>query len=157
MGELEFETGDEERGIALIEDSATQAARIGFVWWEMLTLHILAGRLLLRRRTERAEPYALKALELSERIGDRGRSLGSLAQFARIAAERGEAERAGCLWGALEAETEREPVPGWTPADSIHAEAILRCRGPEFDRGRADGRELTLDGALNLIRDATRP
>jgi predicted ATPase/class 3 adenylate cyclase len=154
-GELEFETGDEERGVALIEESAARAAQIGFVWWQMLTLHILASRLLLRGRTERAIPYALKALDIAERIGDRTRTLGSLAQFARIAAEQGDPERAGRLWGSLETETDRDPAPGWTPRDSIHAEAILAAGGPEFERGRAAGRRFTLDEALASIRAET--
>jgi tetratricopeptide (TPR) repeat protein len=157
MGELELETGDEERGIALIEDSAAQAARIGFFWWEMLTLHILAGRLLLRGRRERAVPFAVKALDLTLRVGDRGRTLSSLAQFARIAAEAGDAKLAGRFWGTIEAETERDPVPGWTPAGSIHADAILAAAGPAFDRGRAAGRLLTLEEAVAIARAVHSP
>jgi predicted ATPase/class 3 adenylate cyclase len=153
QGDLELKAGNEERGVALMEESARRAAEIGFVWWEMVTLFGLALGLLERGRAARATPYAQQALAIAERLEDLIRIVPSLALFARLALEQGDSERAGRLWGALEAETEREPVPGWTPRDSIQADAVLAAAGTEeFDRGRAAGAALTLEEALAEVR-----
>jgi predicted ATPase/class 3 adenylate cyclase len=153
QGELELEAGNEERGVELMEESARRAAEIGFFWWEMVTLYALALSLLERGRAARATPYAQQALAAAERAGDLMRIVPSLALFARLAVEVGNSERAGRLWGALEAETEREPVPGWTTKDSIHAEAVLALAGTEeFERGRSAGNALTIEDALAEAR-----
>jgi predicted ATPase len=152
QGQLELEEGDEDRGVALLEEAAARAAATGFVWWEQVTLNQLGGRLLLRNRPRRAAPYARKALELAVRLDDRTGMCGSLAMLAGIAASTGDSERAGRLWGAVEAEAEREPVPGWTPRDSVYADTVLAAGGPDFERGRAAGRELTLEDAIAEVR-----
>jgi predicted ATPase/class 3 adenylate cyclase len=156
QGQLELEAGNEERGVALMQESARRAAEIGFFWWEMVSLYGLALGLVERGRAVRATPYAQQALAAAERLDDRMRIVPSLALFARLAVQQGDAERAGRLWGALEAEVEREPVPGWTPKESIHAEAVLARSGTEeFERGRAVGAALTLEEALAGIRAAS--
>ena len=152
QGELELEAGDEDRGVALLEEAAAHAAAVGFVWWEQVTLNQLGGRLLLRNRPARAAPYARKVLDLAVRLDDRTRMYSSLAMLAGIAASTGNREHAGRLWGAVEAEAEREPVPGWTPRDSIYADVVLAARGTDFERGRAAGRELTLAEAIAEVR-----
>jgi len=60
---------------------------------------------------------------------------------------RRDAERAGRLWGALEAEVARKPLP-WNPLDSVHAERVLALEGPDFDRARSEGSQQTLDEAV---------
>jgi len=152
QGKLELEAGDEDRGVALLEEAAAHAAEIGFVWWEQVTLHELGARLLLRNRPGRAAPYARKALDLAVRLDDRTRMYASLAMLAGIAASTGHSEEAGRLWGAVEAEAEREPVPAWTPRDSVYADTVLGAGGPDFERGRAAGRELTLEDAIADVR-----
>ena len=152
QGHLELEAGDEDRGVALLEEAAAHAARIGFVWWEQVTLHGLGGRLLLRNRPARAAPYAREALDLAVRLADRARICSSLVMSAGVAASNGDSERAGRLWGAVEAEAEREPVPGWAPCDSDFAHTVLAARGPHFERGRAAGRKLTLEEAIAEVR-----
>ena len=148
QGKLELEVGDEARGVALLEEAAAHAAGIGFVWWEQLTLHELGARLLLRNRPGRAAPYARKALDLAVRLEDRLRIYASLAMLAGIAAATGDAELAGRLWGSVEAEAEREPVPGWALQDSIYSDVVWAARGPDFERGLAAGRELTREEAI---------
>lgn len=152
QGELELEEGDEDRGVALLEEAAAHAERVGFLWWEQVTLNQLGGRLLLRNRPARAAPYARKALDLAVRLDDRMRMCSSLAMLAGIAGSSGDAEHAGRLWGAVEAEAEREPVPGWTPSDSVFADVVLAARGPDFERGRAAGRELMLADIIAEVR-----
>jgi predicted ATPase len=152
QGGLELEDGDEDRGVALMEEAIARARAVGFVWWEMVTLNHVAGKLLVRRNPRRAAPYALRVFELAERTGDRGMICATLVQFARFAAFFGDARRAGRLWGVVEAEVEREPVPGWVPEETQHTDAILALRGPEFDRGVAEGRRLTLADAVAEVR-----
>ena len=152
QGNIELQAGDEDRGVTLMEEAAARAAGVGFVWWELVTLNHLAGRLLQRGNSARAEPYARRALMLVERVGDRGMTCATLVQFARLSASAGDVGRAGCLWGAVEAEVEREPVPNWSPTESPHADTILAVGGPEFERGRAEGRRLPLHEAVVEVR-----
>jgi predicted ATPase len=152
QGELELEAGNEDRGVAILEEAAEQAERVGFVWWQQVAFNQLGGRLLLRNRPARAAPYARKVLDLAVRLDDRTRMYSSLVMLAGIAASSGDPERAGQLWGAVEAEAERRPVPGWAPHDSVFADTVLAARGPDFERGRAAGRELTLEDAIAEVR-----
>jgi hypothetical protein len=68
---------------------------------------------------------------------------------AEIAAAEGDMRRGGILLGATEAEHERAPVGPW-----IHGSAkpshLLDVDDPELVRGRAEGRQLSLDEAVAL-------
>lgn len=145
-GTLLCEAGDEVRGTSLLEESARRAGEIGFTWWQVVTLQRLVEELLARGRSDDAEARALEALGLADRIGDTLRRVYALAQLASAAAERRDDERAGRLWGALEAEVARSPLP-WNPVE-IHAERVLALAGPTFDRARAEGSRRTLDEAV---------
>ena len=67
-----------------------------------------------------------------------------------MAAERGQLERAGRLWGAIEDEDAGAPLGGWRRHRDACEARIRQASGPEFDRGYAEGRELTLDDAVSL-------
>jgi len=148
-GALLCEAGDGVRGTRLLDESARRAGEIGFIWWQVVALQQLVDHLLAHERSDDAESRTLEALRLAVQIGDALRWAYALAQLACAAAQRGDEERAGRLWGALEAEVERRPLP-WDPAESIHAERTLALTGPAFDRARAEGRELVLDDAVAL-------
>jgi hypothetical protein len=53
------------------------------------------------------------SLELSLGLGDRRRVVFVAAELAILAVERGDTERAGCLWGAVESEVSSAPVAEW--------------------------------------------
>jgi hypothetical protein len=44
------------------------------------------------------------------------------------------------------------PVPGWAPHDSVFADTVLAARGPDFERGRAAGRELAFEDVIAEVR-----
>jgi len=77
-------------------------------------------------RIEESERRDRRALELGQQIDDRQSLIYTLAHMARNAAFRGDADRAGRLWGALEAEAERAPVGQWEAEREKYAEAFLR-------------------------------
>ena len=58
---------------------------------------------------------------------------------AWAAAGRGDAERAGMLWGAIEAETGRVPSGSWESERPLYAARLERVVGPEFDQARTEG------------------
>jgi hypothetical protein len=89
-----------------------------------------------------------ESLRLSQELGDRISVVFALARLARIAAEAGQEERAGLLWGAVEAEEESGALGAWYGERDRFAPAILAHAGPEFERTRAEGRSLSLETAV---------
>jgi hypothetical protein len=94
-------------------------------------------------------------------MNDRAHAVEALAMLASVAGRRGEAYRAGWLWGAIEAEESRGPIGaisppvspwrGWEPERErylVHVEAV---KGPEFERGRREGLGATLDEAQSAV------
>ena len=68
--------------------------------------------------------------------------------MARIEAEAGELRRAGMFWGAVEAEEETGSLGAWYGERARFSEPLLTYEGPEFERGREEGRRLSLDEAV---------
>jgi hypothetical protein len=98
---------------------------------------------------------------MAERFHDRaGRAFG-VGILAWVAAERGEQERAGRLWGAIEAEQAGAPLGGWRRRRDACEARILELAGPNFEQARAEGCSLTLDAAVALAlgrdREGTVP
>lgn len=76
-----------------------------------------------------------------------------LMYLARVAAARGDAGRAGLLFGAAEAEEARSPVNREEPDRVELIAPLLEIDDPAFERGRADGRRLTLKEAVERALD----
>ena len=75
-----------------------------------------------------------------------------IAALARIAAETGREERAGLLWGAIEAEEERSRMGAWAKERDRLGAPVLVYAGPkEYDRLRAYGLDDTIDFGSFLI------
>jgi predicted ATPase/class 3 adenylate cyclase len=153
LGAVARDSGDPESAYALISESADLARQTGVVWWEGGMLAELAALALNAGRIEEAEAHARESLAIADRLHDRpGRVLG-VGLLAWVAAGRGQAERAGQLWGAIEDETAGAPLGGWR-RHRHECEARLRdVSGPEFDRAREEGRALTLDEAVSIALD----
>jgi hypothetical protein len=111
---------------------------------ELATLALNAGRI------DEAEPRARESLRVAEQIRDHSGRVFGVGLLAVVAAERGQLERAGLLWGAIEEEGSGAPLGGWRRHRAACEARILSAAGPEFERGRSDGRELTLDEAVAL-------
>ena len=112
-----------------------------------------------RRRgyLDEAEKYARRSLELSLELGDRMVSVFATAELAAAAALRGDAAPAGRLWGAIESEESAAPIGQWPGQRAEYEEAVMRAAGPEFERGREEGRVLSLAEAAGLEPPQTLP
>ena len=76
-----------------------------------------------------------------------------LALLARAAAEDGRLERAGELWGALEADEARGPIGQWEDEREAYAAPVLAHADDAFERGRSRGHARSLD---EVVADACR-
>jgi predicted ATPase len=155
MGELAHAQGDPLRGAELIERSAYLAGQVGFTWWRSRMLRKLVDCLLELGRVDEAEAHGRESLTLMHDIGDHQMVVFTLARLARIAIETGQVERAGLLWGAIEAEERRSPMGAWSKEREHHASRVLAHAGPELERGRRRGSGLTLDEAVEAALGAS--
>lgn len=120
----------------------------GWPWGEALTLAMLAevaGRL---GQVPLAEQHACEALTLSVDLGDRINVVSSLAVLATVALAAHDEERAGVLWGAVEAEEQRAFLGRWEEYREEYAAQIAAATGPALERGRARGRGLRVEAAV---------
>jgi hypothetical protein len=100
-------------------------------------------------RTAEGERRAREALTIAAEIRDRGGRVFGVGLLARVAAERGEHERAGRLWGSIETEAVGAPNGGWIRHRAETAAGVLASATLEFERGRAVGREWSLDESVD--------
>jgi predicted ATPase len=154
-GEVEYAKGNREAGAELIEQSAKLAGDISFPWWRSRMLRKLVDCLLELGRTSEAEASAQESLRIMDEIGDRQMMVFALARLARIAAETGREERAGLLWGAIEAEEERSRMGAWAKERDRLGAPVLAHSGFEFAREREKGRKMALEDAVGLALDET--
>jgi predicted ATPase/class 3 adenylate cyclase len=156
LGAITRDEGDDERAFQLIEQSAALALESGVQWWQGGMLAELAALSLKADRVEAGELDARESLRIADELRDRSGRVFGVGLLARVAAERGEHERAGRLWGAIEDEDAHAPLGGWGRHREACAERIREASGPEFERGRAEGRDLSLDDAVALALGSTR-
>ena len=149
LGDLAFEEGRHEEALRLLERSRELCRETGFRWWLNNVLQSIAEFTLELGRPDDALAPACEALSLGQAIGDRQGVVFSLALLARQATETENRERAGRLWGAIEAEEARAGHVGvW---EGMRAEYERRVSSPgdaDFERGRDEGRKLSLDEAI---------
>jgi predicted ATPase len=150
LGALARDAGDEDRAYDLIAQSAALARAIAVPWWHSGMLAELAQLALNAGRLDVGDALARESLALAEQLRDRGGRVFGVGLFARLAADRGQFERAGRLWAAIEAEDAGAPLGGWRRHRRRCEERIRAAASPEFERGYTEGRTLTLDGAVSL-------
>ena len=141
--------------LALASELSLESARIAheadWKWWEAGALCDAAKFERERGNLDAAEKHALRALELSLDLGDRRRVVPAASELAILAVERGDAERAGRLWGAVESEVSSGPVGGqWERHHEELENLVLGVDGPAFARARAEGRLLPIAVAAGL-------
>jgi predicted ATPase len=150
LGDLELQSGALEQALDFFDRSMALCRETGFHWWEMAVLVDQASALFELERPEDAAVSIVQALEIARRLEDRIVTVYSLAYLGRAAAEAGDEEHAGRLWGAIEAEIERTPMPGWESERDELAEPIFARAGATFEAARAEGRGLSLQDAAEL-------
>jgi tetratricopeptide (TPR) repeat protein len=140
--------GNLQRAAELYVESAQMASEVGFTWLRREMLLSLAEVELQLGRTEEAEPHARESLRVADGLGDRGGVFWGLVFLAWAASVRGDAERAGLLWGAVEAEERRGPVGQWEGERETYAARILAVDRPQFARAREQGQRLSFERAV---------
>jgi predicted ATPase/DNA-binding SARP family transcriptional activator len=150
LGAIARDSGDSARASELIGQSAAMAREVGVSWWESGMLAELACLSLIAGRIDESEIRARESLALAEQLGDRAGRVFGVGLGAASAAERGQLERAGRLWGAIEDEDAGAPLGGWRRHRQACEALIREAAGPEFELGRAEGRTLTLNDAVAL-------
>jgi predicted ATPase/class 3 adenylate cyclase len=152
LGAIARDEGDAERAFELMAEAAALAHEFRVLWWEGGLLAELASLSLNAGRVDEAEEHARKSLALADELHDRSGRVFGVGLLACVAAERGEREHAGLLWGSIEEADAVAPLGGWRGHRRECEAFVSAAAGPEFERGRAAGRELTLDAAVALAR-----
>jgi predicted ATPase len=156
LGAVARDLGEGERAFELMAQSASIAEDAGVPWWVMGMRLELAQLALAGGRTEEGEQRARQALDMAAQMRDRGGRVFGVGLLAVVAAERGEHERAGRLWGAIEEEQVGAPNGGWIRHRAACEARVVASLSPEFERGRAEGREWTLDEAVEYALSGTQ-
>jgi len=144
-GHLAEAEGRLEEALAFYEQSGALAVEVGFEWW-VRNMHLSAAEIELRLgRVEEGERSARQALAAARALDDRRGTVLALAMLAWAAADRGDALRAGLIWGAIEAEEQRGPLGQWERHRDEYSEHVLAAEGPVFTRAREQGRRLSLE------------
>lgn len=147
LGDVAFAEGRGEEALELQARSAELAGRVGFDWWRAGALLHYVDFALRLGRTEGLAAPAREIVALARQIGDRQTTVYGMAMLAWIATKARDHERAGRLWGAIEAEEEHAPVGQWEAERDEYASHIVGA-DPSFDHGRSEGRRLGLDRAV---------
>jgi hypothetical protein len=148
LGAVARDLGEDDRAFELMERSAEITEELGIRWWFMGMRLELAQLAMAAGRTDEGERRAREALEIAAQLRDRGGRVFGVGLLARVAAERGQGERAGRLWGAIESEIVGAPNGGWIRHRAANEAVILASATAQFEQGRAIGRDWTLDEAV---------
>jgi non-specific serine/threonine protein kinase len=113
LGEVARSEGNNKLAASLFEQSAIMCAQIGRKWWQAHMLANLTELALEEGLHEQATNAGRELLRLAYHIGDRKDTLYALVYLAWAAASTGQGRRARRLWGAVQAEQQRQPVAAW--------------------------------------------
>jgi predicted ATPase/class 3 adenylate cyclase len=150
LGAIAREAGEMEAAHELVRESASLAREAEVPWWESGALAELACLSLNAGLIDEGETHARASLAIAEQLRDRPGRIFGIGILARVAAERGDSSRAGTLWAVVENEQVAAPMGGWLRHREEAAVRVAEAGGPDFDRGYAEGRKLTLDDAVSL-------
>jgi tetratricopeptide (TPR) repeat protein len=150
LGALQRDAGNGQRAYELVAESAERARGVGQLWWMAGMLMELAALSLEAGRLDDAEAKARESLELANRMRDYGGRVFGVGVLASLAAERGDVDGAGRLWGAIEEDRVGAPLGGWLRHRGACEARIVKHEGAELDTSLDLGRGLSLDDAFDL-------
>jgi predicted ATPase/class 3 adenylate cyclase len=148
LGQLRLAEGDVEGAIELTRRSAAMARDIGWAWWESGQLHELLVLALRRNDLDDAERDGRSALAMEREQENRLWTVYTLAGLAQVALARGEADRAGLLWGA--AEREGANFASWEEERASRGGALVDDMQTSFLAALERGRQLDLWDAVAI-------
>ena len=148
LGALAWQEGDRELALERVSESLAVIREAGFRWWEGVMTDDLAFYLFELGRIEDSERHARRALEISRDLLERQTTLWALARLCVAAAATGRLDRAGRLWGAIEAEEANGPVGAWETERAWFEERVP-VGDDTFEQGRLAGRALSLSEAVD--------
>jgi tetratricopeptide (TPR) repeat protein len=140
--------GDRDLGVRLADEAAAVAESIGFTWWRGVTLFSVAEWFIAAGDADGASGFFRRGLESLHAVPDEVNLPIALAAGAALAACRGDAPRAGTLWGAVEGAAERAPRPTTEQALVEYSPLVESVASDEFERARSQGRSLSIDQAV---------
>jgi predicted ATPase/class 3 adenylate cyclase len=156
LGQVRLAAGDVEQATELTRRSAEMAREIGWNWWESGQLHELLMLALRRGEFEAAEREGRAALLIEREQENRLWATYTIAGLARVALGRDDLDRAGLLWGAVEAEG--DALPRWQGERELRGGELVEEARPEFLAAFARGRELDLwDAAAIALGEEDDP
>jgi predicted ATPase/class 3 adenylate cyclase len=148
LGAIDRDEGDDTSALDRLRESAELAEAVGVEWWRGGVLAELSALALREGRVDDAEEHARESLAIADRLGDRSGRVFGVGLLSCVAAERGELERAGRLWGAIEAEHAFAPLGGWQRHRDACYARIRDLVNEDFASGVDVGRELELEDAV---------
>lgn len=152
LGAICRDAGDLATACDLLTRSCELAHEAHADWWKAQASAELAAVSLTAGRTDEAERLAREALLLGSDPFVRVFAVGVLAG---VAAEHGQRERAGRLWGAVAEDGAVGPLGGWRHSRPLCAPHVLAAAGPDFERGCAEGRTFTPEDAVLAALEVT--
>jgi len=148
MAALARDAGDDSQAHEWFRQSAELSGEVGVGWWRGGVLAELAALSLRQGDVDAAERYAAEALALHDSLGDRSGRVFGVGLHAAIAAARGDAVRAGRLWGAIADQQAHAPLGGWERHRDDCRVRVERLEGGSFSAGVAAGCDLELADAV---------
>ena len=148
LGEIAWTEQRPDEALEFAARAGDAAAEVGFRWWQMHQLYRGCEWSFELGRSVEAEAYGRHALRIAAAIQDRQLTVYLLALLAATAAAHGQLERAGAVWGAVEAEEARGLIGQWEAERDFQAARVLEHENEAFERGRAEGRRMTLSDAV---------
>lgn len=103
----------------------------------------------------RSAALSRECVSLAHELGNAWTLVYGFGLLAVLAAAAGERARGGRLWGAVEALQESGEARLDPESQGRYEAAVLAVSGGEFDGGRAEGRAMTLDEAVEHALGAT--
>ena len=155
MGRIVRWRGELEAAHRLFEQGLAAARATRSRYWEPYILFELGSLERLLGRTDDAALRHRQSLPLCRATGDISATIASVAALARIARDRGELQRAGRLWGAVES-TETSLALEWAVNRSGWERDVLPQPRSDFEHARAEGRGMSLDEAVAYALQSER-
>jgi predicted ATPase/DNA-binding SARP family transcriptional activator len=147
MGRIVRWRGELEAAHRLFEQGLAAARATRSRYWEPHILFELGSLERLLGRTNDAALRHRQSLPLFRATGDISATIASVAALARIARDRGELQRAGRLWGAVES-TETSLGLEWALNRAGWERDVVPQPRSEFEHAREEGRGMSLDEAV---------